>query len=236
MAQRAKHALDFRALREHRIVFPSNYRDSQTDGMMDRVFSIIPPDEIYSRTGIQFMQVNGLYRLYTENVRMPKLLRAAEKLFTIPDLFNFWLTGVAVAEFTNATTTQFYDPRKGDGSTEILEKLGIPTHFLVPVIQPGTILGGLCGELARKTGLTSVPVIAPACHDTGSAVAAIARASESVFISLGTWSLLGTEISTPIINAEAQKLNFTNEGGVYGTFRLLKNIRGLWLLQRCRQD
>lgn len=215
---------------------PYHYRDSQTDGMMDRVFSIVSPGEIYSRTGIQFMQVNGLYRLYTENVRTPKLLRAAEKLFTIPDLFNFWLTGVAVAEFTNATTTQFYDPRKGDWSTEILEKLGIPTHFLVPVIQPGTILGGLRGELARKTGLTSVPVIAPACHDTGSAVAAIARASESVFISSGTWSLLGTETSTPIINAEAQKLNFTNEGGVYGTFRLLKNIMGLWLLRRCRQD
>jgi rhamnulokinase len=104
------------------------------------------------------------------------------------------------------------------------------------VIQPGTILGGLRRELARKTGLTSVSVIAPACHDTGSAVAAIARASESVFISSGTWSLLGTETSRPIINTEAQKLNFTNEGGVCGTFRLLKNIMGLWLMQRCRQD
>lgn len=215
---------------------PYHYRDTQTDGMMDRVFAIISPDEIYSRTGIQFMQVNGLYRLYTENVRTPKLLRAAEKLFTIPDLFNFWLTGVAVAEFTNATTTQFYDPRKGDWSTEILEKLGIPTHFLAPVIQPGTILGGLRNELAKKTGLTSVPVVAPACHDTGSALAAIARASESAFISSGTWSLLGTETREPIINKEAQKLNFTNEGGVFGTFRLLKNIMGLWLLQRCRQD
>jgi rhamnulokinase len=215
---------------------PYHYRDTQTDGMMDRVFGIIPPDEIYSRTGIQFMQVNGLYRLYTQNVRTPKLLRAAEKIFTIPDLFNFWLTGVAVAEFTNATTTQFYDPRKGNWSTEILEKLGIPTHFLVTVVQPGTILGGLRGELSRKTGLTSVPVIAPACHDTGSAVAAIAHANESAFISSGTWSLLGTETSTPIINAESQKLNFTNEGGVCGTFRLLKNIMGLWLLQRCRQD
>lgn len=215
---------------------PYHYRDTQTDGMMERVFDIISPEEIYSRTGIQFMQVNGLYRLYTENALTPKLLRAAEKLITIPDLFNFWLTGVAVAEFTNATTTQFYDPHKGSWSTEILEKLGIPTHFLVPVIQPGTVLGGLRGDIARKTGLTSVPVIAPACHDTGSAVAAIARASESVFISSGTWSLLGTETGTPIINAEAQRLNFTNEGGVFGTFRLLKNVMGLWLLQRCRQD
>jgi len=215
---------------------PYHYRDTQTDGIMDRVFAIVPPEEIYARTGIQFMQVNGLYRLYTENLRTPRLLRAAAKLFTIPDLFNFWLTGVAAAEFTNATTTQFYDPRKGNWSTEILHKLGIPTHFLTSIIQPGTILGSLRPEVAKRAGLSSVPVIAPACHDTGSAVAAIARASESVFISSGTWSLLGTEIREPIINNEARQLNFTNEGGVCGTFRLLKNIMGLWLLQRCRAD
>ena len=215
---------------------PYHYRDTQTDGMMDEVFKRVPPDDIYALTGVQFMQVNGLYRLFTEQVRTPKLLQAAEKLLTIPDLFNFWLTGVAAAEFTNATTTQFYDPRKGDWSRELLTRLGIPTHFLTPLVQPGTILGGLRDDVARNAGLPIVPVIAPACHDTGSAVAAIARAGESVFISSGTWSLLGTEIREPIINKEAQQLNFTNEGGVCGTFRLLKNIMGLWLLQRCRHD
>lgn len=164
-------------------------------------------------------------------------MQAAEKLFTIPDLFNYWLTGVAAAEFTNATTTQFYDPRKGNWSAELLSRLGMPTHFLTPIIQPGTILGGLRADVARKAGLSpNFQVIAPACHDTGSAVAAIARAGESVFISSGRWSLLGTEISEPIINKEAQQLNFTNEGGVCGTFRLLRNIMGLWLLQRCRHD
>ncbi len=215
---------------------PYHYRDTQTDGMMEQVFRLVPPDDIYALTGVQFMQVNGLYRLFTEQVRTPKLLQAAEKLFTIPDLFNFWLTGVAAAEFTNATTTQFYDPRKGAWSTELLSRLGIPTHFLTPIIQPGTVLGGLRPDVAKKAGLPKAQVIAPACHDTGSAVAAIARANESVFISSGTWSLLGTEIREPVINKEAQQLNFTNEGGVCGTFRLLKNIMGLWLMQRCRHD
>ncbi len=215
---------------------PFHYRDKQTDGMMEEVFAHVSPEEIYSRTGIQFMQLNGLYRLYTQQVRTPRLLQTAEKLLTIPDLFNFWLTGVAVSEFTNATTLQFYDPRKKDWSTELLEKLGIPTHFLPPVVQPGTIIGNLRPNVAKKAGVTNVPVVAPACHDTGSAVAAIAGAGESVYISSGTWSLEGTEVREPVINLESQRLNFTNEGGVCGTFRLLKNVMGLWLLQRCRRD
>lgn len=215
---------------------PFHYRDKQTDGMMERVFALVTPEEIYSRTGIQFMQLNGLYRLYAQQLTTPRLLQTAEKLVTIPDLFNFWLTGVAVAEFTNATTLQFYDPRKKDWSTEILQKLGISTHFLPSVVQPGTILGNLRPEVAKKAGISAVAVVAPACHDTGSAVAAIAGASESVFISSGTWSLEGTEVHQPVINPEARHFNFTNEGGVCGTFRLLKNVMGLWLLQRCRRD
>jgi rhamnulokinase len=215
---------------------PYHYRDTQTDGVMKRVFSIVSPDEIYETTGIQFMQVNGLYRLFTEQVRTPQLLQAAKKLVTIPDLFNFWLSGVAACEFTNATTTQFYDPRKGDWSKELLQKLGIPTHFLTTVIQPGTIIGSVSSAVAKTIGASTVPIIAPACHDTGSAVAAISGASESVFISSGTWSLIGTEIREPIINKLAQRLNFTNEGGVCGTTRLLKNVMGLWLLQRCVHD
>lgn len=213
---------------------PFHYRDKQTDGMMERAFQIVSPEEIYARTGIQFMQINSLYRLCAQQLKTPTLLQAARRLLTIPDLFNFWLTGVAAAEFTNATTTQFYDPRKAGWSTELLDKLGIPTHFL-PVVQPGTILGRLRAELAGKAGIATVPVIAPACHDTGSAVAAIANASHSVYISSGTWSLVGTEVPQPVINQEAQRLNFTNEGGVCGTYRLLKNVMGLWLLQGCRR-
>jgi rhamnulokinase len=215
---------------------PYQYRDRRTDGMMERVFSIIPPEEIYTRTGIQFMQINTLYQLYAAFLKTPKLLQLAEKLLTIPDLFNFWLTGVAACEFTIASTTQFYDPRNRRWSTELLSKLGLPTHILAPVIQPGCVLGPLLPAVAKPAGFSAIPVIAPACHDTGSAVAAIESAGQSAFISSGTWSLLGTEVSEPVINSEAQRLNFTNEGGVCGTFRLLKNITGLWLLQCCRRD
>jgi rhamnulokinase len=215
---------------------PFHYRDKRTDGMMERVFALVSPDEIYTHTGIQFMQINGLYQLYAQQVRTPTILLAARTLITIPDLFNFWLTGIAAAEFTNATTTQLYDPRKGAWSTELLDKLGIPAHFLPPVVPPGTILGTLRPEVASKAGIGTVPVIVPACHDTGSAVAAIAGASDSVYISSGTWSLVGTEVHQPVINKAAQLLNFTNEGGVCGTYRFLKNVMGLWLLQGCRRD
>ena len=215
---------------------PFHYRDSRTGGVMERVCAIVSREEIYSQTGIQFMEVNTLYQLYAGFQKTPKLYRSAERLLTIPDLFNFWLTGEASCEFTNATTTQFYNPRQQRWATELLQKLGLPTHLLPPVIQPGTVLGPLAASVASQTGTTAVPVIAPACHDTGSAVAAIQSADQSVFISSGTWSLLGTEVTQPVINSAAQRLNFTNEGGVCGTFRLLKNIAGLWLLQACRRE
>ena len=215
---------------------PFHYRDARTDGMMERVFARVSPREVYERTGIQFMQINALYQLYAASLKTPKLLDLAETLLTIPDLLNFWLTGVQACEVTNATTTQLYDPRKKDWSTELLGQLGLPTHFLAPVIQPGTVLGELAPRVAREAKIVRAPVIAPACHDTGSAVAALASTGESAFISSGTWSLVGTETREPVINAEAQRLNFTNEGGVCGTFRLLKNVMGLWLLQGCRRD
>jgi len=215
---------------------PFQYRDRRTDGMVEKVCAVVSPVEIYERTGIQFMQINALYQLYAAHQKTPKLFQAVEKLVTIPDLFNFWLTGNAVCEFTNATTTQFYDPRKRGWAAELLDKLGLPTHMLTEVIQPGTVLGPLRRDVGRPAGIPEIPVIAPACHDTGSAVAAIESAGESVYISSGTWSLLGTEIPEPVINAQARRLNFTNEGGVCGTIRLLKNIMGLWLLQCCRRE
>ncbi len=213
---------------------PYHYRDSRTDGMVERVFSVVPRDEVFARTGIQIMPINTLCQLYAAHLKSPKLLELSQYVVNIPDLFNFWLTGVVVSEFSIATTTQYYDPRQGRWSTELFNKLGLPTHLFPTVVQPGAVIGSLISGVAKAAGVSECPVIAPACHDTGSAFAA--AAGSSAFVSSGTWSLLGTEIKTPVINAEAERLNFTNEGGVCGTFRLLKNITGLWLLQRCRRD
>ena len=215
---------------------PYHYRDARTEDISERIFARVSPEEIYARTGVQFMPINTLCQLYAHAQSKPNLLKTAERLLTISGLFNFWLTGVAVCEFTAATTTQFYDPRKRGWSTELFDKLDLPWRILGPVVQPGTMIGRLLPSVARAVDLPEIPVVAPACHDTGSAVTAVASTAEWAFISSGTWSLLGTEISEPVINSESQRLNFTNEGGVGGTFRLLKNIMGLWLLQRCRQD
>jgi rhamnulokinase len=154
----------------------------------------------------------------------------------MPDLLNYWLSGRAVCEFTNATTTQFYDPRAGGWATSMLEQLGIPTHFLAQVVPPGTVLGPLLPPVAKETGLDVVLVVAPACHDTASAVAAVPAGEEDwAYISSGTWSLVGTEVREPIITPASLAGNVTNEGGVDGTFRFLKNVAGLWLLQECRR-
>lgn len=213
---------------------PYHYRDSRTEGMLERVFSVVPRDEVFARTGIQIMPINTLYQVYAAHLKTPKLLEFGRRIINMPDLFNFWLTGVLVSEFTIATTTQYYDPRQGRWSTELFGKLGLPTHLFPPTVQPGTVIGSLLPGVAREAGISECPVIAPACHDTGSAFAA--AGGPSAFVSSGTWSLLGTEVKAPVINAEAERLNFTNEGGVCGTFRLLKNITGLWLLHRCRRD
>ncbi len=215
---------------------PFHYRDRRTDGIMQRVLEKIPAEEVYEHTGIQFMPFNTLYQLYAEFLKTPSIFAVVEKFATIPDLLNFWLSGVAVCEFTNATTTQMYDPRAGRWSTELLTQLSLPTRIFGEIAQPGTVLGPLRADVAADAGLDSLPVIAPACHDTGSAVAAVTGAEKSAFISSGTWSLLGTEVLKPVISDNARKQNFTNEGGVCGTIRLLKNIAGLWLLQRCRSD
>ncbi len=216
---------------------PFHYRDTRTDGVMNRVLSILPPETIYRTTGIQFLPFNTLYQLYATQELTPRIFELAEHLVTVPDLFNFWLTGKIVCERTNASTTQFLDVHKREWSTEILRKLGISTHMLPPLAEAGTILGNLLPELAANNdALSGTSVIAPACHDTGSAFAAVHSGRETALISSGTWSLLGTELSAPIVTDEARRLNFTNEGGVDGTVRLLKNICGLWLLERCRKD
>lgn len=212
---------------------PYHYRDARTDGVVERLFARVPADEVYAETGIQFMQLNSLFQLYAAAEQTPKLVRLAEHFLTVPDLLNYWLTGVMATEFTIASTTQMYNPVKKDWARGMLERLGLPSAFLKPIVQPGTALGPLKPELL--CGLKAATVIAPACHDTGSAVAAIPLTPSTIYISSGTWSLMGAEIPEPIISEEARRLNFTNEGGVGGTIRLLKNIMGMWLLQGCRR-
>ena len=215
---------------------PYHYRDRRTEGVMEDVLRTVGKEEIYNATGIQFMPINTLYQLVAAQRRTPKLLGAAKRLLTIPDLFNYWLTGNAVCEFTNATTTQMVDPLKRTWATSLMQRLELPANLLAPIVEPGSILGTLLPEIAGHSSLAGTTVIAPACHDTGSAVAAVFAREGTAFLSSGTWSLLGTELDSPVITSEALRLNFTNEGGVNGTTRLLKNVMGLWMLQGCRQS
>lgn len=217
----------------HLLENPFHYRDRRTDGMMDAVHQRVTADEIYAITGIQFLPFNTLYQLYAACRATPKLIDAASTLLTIPDLFNYWLTGRLAAEYTNATTTQFVDGRTRSWAEGLLSRLGVPTRLLPPLIEAGSELGQLGGEVCGP--LAGTPVVAPACHDTGSAVASIDGGPRRAFLSSGTWSLLGTEVAAPIITPKSRELNFTNEGGVFGTTRLLKNIAGMWLLQACRR-
>lgn len=216
---------------------PHHYRDTRTEGAMDEVFAIVPRDEVFRRTGIQFMPLNTLYQLFVLNRDNPALLDAAEKIILIPDLFNYWFTGEAVCEFTEATTSQCFDPRQGEWAAGMLEKLGLPASKLGRIVQPGSRLGSLAKHVCEDCDAPSVPVIAPACHDTGSAVAAVpAGTGPFAYISSGTWSLVGVEVDEPVINDRSLKYNFTNEGGVAGTYRLLKNVMGLWIVQECRRQ
>ncbi len=215
---------------------PYHYRDSRTDGMLDEAFRRVPREQVFEHTGIQFMQINSLYQLLSMVINHSPVLDIAESFLTMADLFNYWLTGRKLCEFSNATTTQCYDPRQGDWARPLLERLGVPTHIFPEIVPPGTILGEMLPSVADEVGMKGLQVIAPACHDTGCAVAAVpAAGSNFVYISSGTWSLMGAELLEPIINEQSLASNFTNEGGVGGTFRFLKNIAGLWLLQECRR-
>ena len=202
---------------------PIHYRDRNRDGVMEWVFERVPRREIFARTGIQFMQLNGLYQL-AEWVRHPSpLLETAHTLLTLPDLFNYWLTGTRSCEFTDVTTLQFYNPTLGDWDRDLLTQIGIPTHFLTDIVMPGTRLGTW----------NNIPVIAPATHDTGSAVVAVpSTTSDFAYLSSGTWSLLGLELEQAVMSDRAYEANLTNEGGYGGTYRLLKNIMGLWLIEQ----
>lgn len=215
---------------------PYHYRDPRTEGMLQEAFRLVPREEIFRQTGIQFMEINTLYQLLAMRLGQDPLLQVAKTLVMMPDLLNYWLTGVITCEFSAATTSQCYNPRSHDWAWDVLSRLGLPTGIFQPVVQPGTVIGPLHGRVAEQVGLQDVRVIAPASHDTGSAVAAVpAASSDFCYISSGTWSLMGIEVQEPVISEESLAFNFTNEGGVCGTFRLLKNIMGLWLVQECRR-
>lgn len=219
---------------------PVHYRDSRTDGMMERAFARVSRKEIFEATGIQFMQFNTLYQLLAMSEQNPRMLAAAESLLFIPDLFNYLLTGVRKNEFSIATTSQMYDTRKKSWATGLLEKLALPANIFPEVVPCGTTIGPVARNVAEECNVGRIPVIATACHDTAAAVAAVPSdpkiaAGEWCYISSGTWSLMGVEINEPIINEKSLAYNYTNEGGVGGTIRFLKNIMGLWLVQECRR-
>jgi rhamnulokinase len=216
---------------------PYHYRDHRTDEMMPVAFEKVPRAEIFARTGLQFMQLNSLYQLLAMVVAGSPQLDVAARFLNMPDLFNFWLTGRKASEFSIATTTQCYDPVAGDWAWDMLAQLGIPTDIFGEIVPPGTVLGPLLDPIAEEAGCPAVPVIAPATHDTGSAVAAVPMdPDDAIYLSSGTWSLMGVEVLEPVINDRMLAYNLTNEGGVDGTFRLLKNIMGLWLIQACRRE
>jgi len=217
---------------------PYHYRDKRTDNIMEEVFRIIPKKEIFTETGIQFMQLNTIYQLYSFAKKKPQIFENTKYLLTIPDLLNYWLTGIIKNEYSIATTTQLYNPIKKDWSTKILNKLGFKKEIFGEIIMPGIKIGKLLPAVVREIGADSeVMVVAPACHDTGSAVAAVPVEDNInyAYISSGTWSLLGIEIPKPIINDMSFKYNFTNEGSADGGFRFLKNITGFWIIQECKK-
>jgi len=216
---------------------PVHYRDPRTNGVMEKVFKIVPRREIFEITGLQFIQLNTLFQLYAEVQSRSGLLDRAKTLLMMPDIFNYLMTGVAKAEFTDVSTTQAYDPRNKDWACPLLRRLGIPTHMLPEIIPPGTVLGPMKRSLVKELGLGDLTVIAPGCHDTASAVAAVPASGGKgwAYLSSGTWSLIGAEVRKPVITDEALDCNFTNEGGIDGTFRFLKNISGLWLLQETQR-
>lgn len=216
---------------------PHCYRDQHTDGAQEEFFRKMPASEVYNRTGIQFMNFNSLFQLDTLRRNGASALEAADKILFIPDALIYMLTGKAICEYTVASTSQMLNPMTGNLDPEILKALGLPREKFGVMTQPGTVAGTLTAQVQEATGLGAIPVVAVAGHDTGSAVAAVpAKGQDYAYLSCGTWSLLGIESSDAIITRESFKQNFTNEGGIEGTTRFLKNICGLWLFEQSRKD
>ena len=213
-----------------------HYRDKRRAAAAEGLFTAVPGRELYERTGIQLLPINTIYELAAMAVDRDPALEAAETLLLVPDLFHYWLGGRPVAEWTNATTTQCIDVREGAWALDLLERLEVPTRLFPEIVVPGTPLGPLSDEVASESGLAGTTVIAPATHDTASAVAAVPfRDPRSAYVSAGTWSLVGVELDHPVVDDLTFSANLTNEGGVGETFRLLRNMTGLWLLHECRR-
>lgn len=216
---------------------PVHYRDRRTDGILEHAFARVPREEIYRRTGLQFLKFNSLLQLLAiQREAGATPFEGAHRLLFIPDLFNYFLTGHAVTEPTIASTSQFLDPLTQEWASELLERFELPTAFLPPIVPTGSLLGPLTAPLVEETGASGARVVVSAGHDTAAAVAAApAQGTDWCYISSGTWSLMGTELDRPLITPQALADNFTNEAGVCRTVRFLKNIMGLWLVQECRR-
>ena len=215
---------------------PFAYRDSRTNTAMDDLFKVIPQEEVYARTGIQFMQFNSLFQLFSMVKDQSSLLEITDSILFMPDALNYLFTGVKKSEFSIASTSQMIVPGTCEWNYDLIEKAGIPTNMLQEIILPGTILGNIQDEVVRETGSKPVPVIAVAAHDTGSAIVSVSSSENNfVYLSSGTWSIMGIESRHPIISEQTRQLNFTNEGGVDGTTRFLKNIMGMWLIQEVQR-
>jgi rhamnulokinase len=219
---------------------PYHYRDARTRGMLAKAFRRVPRSEIFAETGLQFMELNSLYQLLALKAATPDLLEAADTLLMMPDFLHFCLCGSRVVEFTNGTTTQCMNPTTRSWASGLLKRFGLPTRIFPKIVSPGTRLGKLRKSVAEATGLPGINVIAPPTHDTASAVAAVPTANTGranwAYVSSGTWSLAGAEVRKPALSPRTLELNMTNEGGLDGTCRLLKNIMGLWLIQQCKRS
>ena len=216
---------------------PRAYRDPYTDGAPEEFFKLIPRDKVYGMTGIQIMNFNSLYQLYCAKKEDFSPLNQADKILFMPDLLSYMLTGKQVCEYTEASTSQMLNPETRRFEPSLLEAMGVSPSILHPLTDPGTVIGTLTDALAEETGVGKVPVVTVAGHDTASAVLAVpAENANFAYLSSGTWSLMGVETETPILTKESFEKNFTNEGGIEGTTRFLKNITGMWLLEQCRKE
>jgi len=217
---------------------PYHYRDSQTEGMQGKAFEMMGKRSIYDNTGVQFMVLNSVYQLLAMRLNNSTALARAAHLVFVGDLFTYFLCGEIFAEYSLASTSQFMDMRTGQWSKAVLDGLSLPADIMPKIIDPGTVVGCLSDEIQSELGCGAIPVIAVGSHDTASAVAAVPAAGEAnwAYLSSGTWSLMGVEIPQAIVNDKTFQYEFTNEGGVEKTVRLLKNIMGLWLVQECRRQ
>lgn len=212
---------------------PWMYRDDRTEGMMEAATKILPREDLYARTGIQFMPFNTIFQLLAEKSRCPEAMAAADQILFMPDLLTYWLSGERVTERTIASTSQLLQPGRADWDLELIEKIGLPTGIFKPTTDPGLVVGSLRAEI----GCGSLQVTTCGSHDTASAVAGVpATTAQPLFLSSGTWSLIGRELQAPLVNPETLAAGFSNEQGLQGTTRFLKNVAGMWLLQECKRQ